>query len=381
MRGIRLIHIAPELPPTVGGVADYTSILSRRLVEVSDGAVRPTLVHAGIGAAESIDTEFPTINLSEGYSAEDVTDAIDQLASKSDGQVVVLLQYSIYGYHRKGIPWNLVQGLIRTCEGRIPLVTMIHEMFATGLPWEGSFWYSALQQFIALRLARVSARMIVNRRSAASWLKNWHRFTGKESISVQPVFSNVGEPDDLPAFHQRLRRAVAFGGKKTNIYENHSGALRDLTGRVGFNEVVDIGPSDGLEVNPESVAFRGILPASTVSEELVDASLGLLSYPASRLSKSGGASAYASHGVPFVLFDEEKEDRDPWPYVEGEHFWRWETIQENPDVVAEPRLEEMSQALRSLYEKKIHSRLAGQRFLNELREAMAETYDNSPSTA
>jgi hypothetical protein len=51
---VRLIHIAPELPPTVGGVADYAVILSRRLVEVSDGTVEPVLIYAGHEPTEAI---------------------------------------------------------------------------------------------------------------------------------------------------------------------------------------------------------------------------------------------------------------------------------------------------------------------------------------
>lgn len=52
--GTRIIHIAPELPPKVGGVADYNAILSRRLVEVSDGTVEPVLIYAGHEPTEAI---------------------------------------------------------------------------------------------------------------------------------------------------------------------------------------------------------------------------------------------------------------------------------------------------------------------------------------
>ena len=82
---IRLIHISPELPPTVGGVADYTAILSRRLVEVSDGIIEPVLVHAGNQSAEAIEVDFPTVDLSGERSASALAETIEQLAARSRG--------------------------------------------------------------------------------------------------------------------------------------------------------------------------------------------------------------------------------------------------------------------------------------------------------
>ena len=83
---IRLIHIAPELPPTVGGVADYTAILSRRLVEVSDGAVEPVLVHAGRQFADAIDVDFPVVDLSGQCSTSALAQTVEQSAAEADEQ-------------------------------------------------------------------------------------------------------------------------------------------------------------------------------------------------------------------------------------------------------------------------------------------------------
>ena len=60
---MHLIHISPEVPPAVGGIADYTAILSRRLVEVSGGSVVPTLIRAGWkGDGPTPETEFNTVD-------------------------------------------------------------------------------------------------------------------------------------------------------------------------------------------------------------------------------------------------------------------------------------------------------------------------------
>ena len=92
MDPIRLIHIAPELPPKVGGVADYTAILSRRLVEVSDGAVEPVLVHAGKERAGAIDVGFPAVDLSGGGTTGALGEAISLVDLENDHRGVVLLE-------------------------------------------------------------------------------------------------------------------------------------------------------------------------------------------------------------------------------------------------------------------------------------------------
>ena len=175
---VRLIHIAPELPPTVGGVADYTAILSQRLVEVSDGTVEPVLMHAGNQPAEAIDVPFPVEDLSGECSATALAQAIERLAAEADGRAVVLLEYSGYGYASRGVPLWLARDLRQVCgEDGVPLITMFHELYATGPPWTSAFWMAPLQQHVAAQLARMSAGIVTNRKSGVSWLQkhraNW----------------------------------------------------------------------------------------------------------------------------------------------------------------------------------------------------------------
>lgn len=368
---LRLIHIAPELPPTVGGVADYTALLSRRLVEVTDGAVEPVLVHAGTQSTDTIQVDFPVVNLGGQCSPLALSQAIRE-HQKGRGHPVVLLEYANYGYAARGIPLWLLRGLRRACgQGGVPLVAMIHELYATGPPWSGAFWYSVPQRFAAAGLARLAQQVITNRHSAATWLARYRG--GRPDVHVQPVFSNVGEPTELPPFQHRSRTAVVFGGggKKQRIYRDNPNVLQYLTERRDFESILDVGPSDNLsKVNEDWLTYCGILPAETISDTLSEASLGIISYPATRLSKSGGAAAFASHGVPFVLLDED-EGGNASPYVEGTHFWRWSTLSEKPHLLSEKRREEMSYAIRTMYMEHMHSRSAARRFAQILEKTVS----------
>lgn len=364
---VRCIHIAPELPPTVGGVADYTAILSRRLVEESDGAVEPVLVHAGNEPADEIDVEFPVRDLSGQCSPTALAETVRRLADEADDGAVVLLEYSGYGYAQRGAPLWLAQGLRRACEkGGPPLVSMFHELYATGPPWTSAFWMAPMQRVVAARLARMSGGIVTNRSRAGTWLRKIER-TDARPVQVQPVFSNVGEPRALPSFESRERELLIFGGagRKSAVYTDHSDLLRHLVSRYGFSRVRDIGPveADVLPGETWSQAL-GVLPSDEVSDHLSSVSLGVLADSGGGMGKSGVAAAYASHGVPFILFDDDDGPEPAGPFTRGDHFWVGNDLLNSRGLLSRERLEEMSRSIRTLYQKQMHSTHAARCFLN-----------------
>lgn len=304
---IQLIHITPELPPTIGGIADYTAILSRRLAEVSGGAVEPALLQAGWREEKAIDTEFPARDLGGQCSAGALAGAITDLVSTTKYKSVLLLEYSGYGYAKRGAPVWLLKGLQNVCgDGKIPLVTMFHELYATGRPWSSSFWLSPQQRYVAARLARLSSAVITNRQQSADWLKKY--MSGDKPLHVQPVFSNVGEPETIPPFEEREPIAVIFGGKKMKqrLYTRKEPALEAFFKREGIERNIDIGSSVAsiTTFGNLPVQKKGFLRAEEISENLKIAKLGLLDYPAEYLTKSGIWAAYAAHGVPTLLISD-----------------------------------------------------------------------------
>lgn len=303
---LRLIHIAPELPPTVGGVADYTAILSRRLVEVSDGAVEPVLVHAGNQSAEAIEVGFPSVDLSGACSASALAETVEQLAQETEVSAVVLLEYSGYGYAKRGAPLWLARGLRRVCgPDGVPLITMFHELYATGPPWTSAFWMSFPQSSVARQLASCSTEILTNRISSKRWLESVG--DGTTMVKMQPVFSNVGEPKAIPLFESRKDVAILFGGvgTKRRIYRQERRRVKNRLEEIGIDQVVDIGPRPekaGTNAFGVPVLQRGILPAEKVSELLKRGKVGLVQCPSDCITKSGVAASYFAHGVvPLVV--------------------------------------------------------------------------------
>jgi hypothetical protein len=125
----------------------------------------------------------------------------------------------------------------------------------------------------------------------------------------------------------------------------------------------------------------GVCPEGKISDRLASVSLGVLSYPGSRLGKSGVAAAFAAHGVPFLLLDEESVGGDTDPYVDGEHFLRGDVVERTGTALTEDRLAEMSRSIRSLYEDRLHSTHAARRFLRLLSLATSTSRTEQPASA
>jgi hypothetical protein len=337
----------------VGGVADYTAILSRRLVEVSDGTVEPVLMHAGNQPAEAIDVPFPVEDLSGQCSATALAQAIERLAAEADGRAVVLLEYSGYGYSANGAPRWLVNGLHRVCgKGSLPLITIFHELYASEYrPWKRNFWTAPFQHYVTRRLAGLSAGLVSNRDDTAQWLR---RRVDGTPVRMCPSFSNVGEPDRLPSYEERAAYAVHFGGaeKKTQLYREWGPALKRILQRANVERIVDIGPTvpaGSLSEVSLPVEGKGILSIEEVSAYLQNASLGLLNYPLHCLKKSGIWASYAAHGVP-TLLSAEKMKVDELRV--GEHFL---LLDETTSIPETAQLAEISVAAHRWYREAAHS--------------------------
>ncbi|HTG35237.1 MAG TPA: glycosyltransferase family 1 protein [Thermoanaerobaculia bacterium] len=301
-----VVQIVPELPPAAGGVAGYAAALAGALEERTGWTTRFLVPH--------------------GRDDQD-------LARELAGDSTLLLHYANYGYERRGCPEPLIDGLARWKAGRAGgrLVTVFHEVYASGPPWRSSFWLSPHQRRLAARLARLSDRLLT---PLALYARLLARLAPGMAAAVAPVFSTVGEPDGTPGGSGRAATMAVFGGAgaRRRAYGELRPSLEAACRELGIAEILDIGPDAGAPGRVDGVPVRalGVLPAAEVGARLLAARAGFLAYPPSFLAKSTIFAAYCAHGlVPVCAWNRAWKSGGDGP--EPPPFWRPGA---DPDTVA-----------------------------------------------
>ncbi len=223
-----------------------------------------------------------------------------------EGTKVLMLQYSGYGYAKRGAPVGLALQIRRLRRERpeMRLVTMFHELFAYGSPTSSSFWLSPVQRWVTLSLAKLSDQVITNRAGSALWLENRvpiHR--GR--IHASPVFSNLGEAPDAPPPSHREAHLVFFG-YQAELWDAGFIGLRRVIEALKPARITILGRS--AEIPAEvfggiPVTRTGYLGAEEVSTILRTARWGLVAYNPEYLGKSSLLAAFLAHGVVPLLVD------------------------------------------------------------------------------
>ena len=247
---------------------------------------------------------------------QDSANAIIEQALSSE---CLYLQYSGYGYAKRGAPLWLLKQLQMNRAQIKTLGVFFHELYAFGPPWSSAFWLSPVQRHIARRLAEQSDFWITNREGSAQWLR---RFAGDKPHAVLPVFSNVGE---MPVYSaDRAPKVVVFGGSALRLatYRAAGDALFAWAKRQGL-EIHDIGPAinDPIMTNrlkTEGVIVHGRLPETEISSLLADALFGVVVYPVEYVAKSGVFAAYCAHGICPVLISEQYPATDG--LIQNQHY-------------------------------------------------------------
>lgn len=290
------VHLIPRLPPPVCGVADYARCL-----------------------AQAVEPHGHTSVLVPVHDPGDWRERLES-AALTQKPALWLLHYSGYGYARRGAPLHLAGELARLRKKypQVRMLTMFHELYATGSPLSSAFWVSFLQRHVAARLARLSDAVVTNRHDSALWLQR--QLPQRVEIEVLPVFSNFGEEVSPAPPMQRPARLVLFGGgpaRDAAFWRQTELAMSAL----GLDELVVV--SRELEI-PAAVSARfavrqtGVLEPDAMAEVLRECRCGLLDYNPDFLGKSGVLAAYAAFGVVPLLTRGRHEISEG--LVEGRHF-------------------------------------------------------------
>ncbi|MBW4649285.1 MAG: glycosyltransferase family 1 protein [Kastovskya adunca ATA6-11-RM4] len=314
-----IIQVVPKLPPAINGLGDYALSLARQLRQEFAIETHFIVGDPSWEGAEEIEG-FPISTVSERSSA-----ALLSLLLPSSS-ATLLLHYVGYGYAKRGCPVWLVDGLQRWRAGSTQrrLVTMFHELHAFGPPWTSSFWLSPLQKNLVARLVKLSDRALTNRQLYAKTL--YHLSQDKQiEIPTLPVFSNIGEPKQVPPLAERQRRLVVFGHPNSRllVYQQCLLALEQTCKALNIEEICDIGVPTRLnfsDINGIPIVQKGVTDATEISELLLNSLVGFLNFPPpDYLAKSTIFAAYCAHKLIPVLVTQSAVPIDG--LQAGKHYW------------------------------------------------------------
>lgn len=287
-----VVQIVPRLPPPAEGVGSFAEGLAAALAAgPAVSSIGSRLLAAGPEAPGSV-------REAGAFAAR---------LEREAGDGPVLLHYVGYGYEPRGCPGWLVDALAAwkaKGEGR-RLVSLFHEVYASGPPWRSSFWLSPAQRRLAARLARLSDGRVTSLAHYRGLIERVliERWTPGAQVAVLPVFSTVGEPAEPPPLAARARRLVVFGGPgaRARAYGCHAGRLESAVGKLGIEEILDVGPPGSSDA-PASLAGRpvrrlGELPAAEAGALLSGSIAGFAAYPPRFLAKSTVFAACCAHGM------------------------------------------------------------------------------------
>ncbi len=367
MNAPRILSIIPRVPPVTDGIGDYGLALASALRRSS-----------------GIETEFvvgdPTWDGPaevEGFAVHRVTSrterellALLQRANEGD-QSTVLLHYEGYGYANRGCPLWLVDAIEqwKTATARRRLVTIFHELYATGPPWTSSFWLSPLQRRLARRLVRLSDQCLTSLGLYAGVVQKLSNGMKAETLSL-PVFSSIGEPASVPPLCERSRKMIVFGtrGRRIEVYRRSAADLNRICRELGITQIIDIGRPvdfDIASVIEVPVLTCGELPGAEVSRLMLDTIAGVIDYQATFLGKSTIFAAYCAHRViPIVASSDTPIPTDG--LEAGRHYWLMNGETEHLDldlgqVVADNALAWYQTHNLSIHAKKLAACLRRQR--------------------
>ncbi len=317
-----VIHILPTTPPEVNGLVDYCRQLHKNWPgESARWWIVSPKVAPGAGEA------WPEVRFNQfDANATSLEAALDQTREK-----VAVLHYVGYGYDHRGVPDFLPKGLEAWKAKGNKLVTMFHEIYASGPMWKSEFWLKKKQIRIAQELVDLSDRWVT---SCVDWHTRLVVEFGADPnrgcmipISsaidpIHPIDPNVPWP-----FEEKKQIDIAiFGFDRTRMLSlrAHKNLLHMLADRGHIHRVALIGkaPSPSIEAEIDKMlAKAGVIgrterlydaDAEDISNRLARCTLSFSYYPFGILSKSSAFAAYATHGAITLIPPDQQTGEGPF---------------------------------------------------------------------
>ncbi len=292
----RIIQILPRLPPAICGVGDQSTKVGERL-ESNHGY---EVCNVAVSQPDGINADCKRLFLKRHSSAE-LMSALGRLYRP--GQTVLILQFSGYGLARWGLCFWIVNTLRRFLRQHpdVRLMTMFHELWASGSLLSTAGWTMLLQQRIVKSLVSLSEEVRTSRAEYANMIRRaCPSYSGK--LIVQPIFSNLGEPDHMRDWSERKNQLVAFQPPSIDTPAGvvYWDSWQQLCERLKPEKTVVAGRTKTLP-DHHSIEKRGILSAQDASALLSESRYALTQYFDGYLGKSSLLAAIAAHGLVCIM--------------------------------------------------------------------------------
>jgi hypothetical protein len=341
-----LLQILPRVPPAVCGIGDYAWGIARGLRD--EHAIHSHFLSAGTSWTQPTgESEFPVHRLPVLSAG-----ALERFVNGRPEVDTVVLHMSPYGYQKRAVPVWMASAWRRLAlrSDRPRLITMFHELYASGPVRSSAFWLHPMQKWVLRRVARASDALRTNRQPYADWLLGIPGLKTDE-VEVMPVYSNFGEPTALPAWEMRepAMAMFAWGIHSGESLDAVLGKAAACCRRFGLRRLHLIGCKQQLdEVGLGiEVVRHGFLEALEISRLLQSCRMAYTAYSPLHFGKSTLVAAFAAHGL--VVITQGKTAVLPDGLEEGRqvlHEASLPAMEELPPA----RLEDIGRRLRAWYD-------------------------------
>ena len=307
---LTICQIVPQLPPAINGVGNYALSLARQLRQDYQVETHFLVCDPTWQGHETMEG-FRVSQIKE-RQAKYLSDCISLISTPK-----LLLHYVNYGYAKRGCPLWLIEGLKQIKRELSPrLVTMFHEVYAfSPYPWHSSFWLSPLQKKIASELLQITDSVFTSIEIMAQIITQISP-SSNEKLTILPVFSNIGECENILPLDKREKNLVVFGSKnsRTQVYKECLKSLIISCKSLAIEKIYDIGVPTGINFSSIlkiNVIEKGVLPSSEISEILSRSIAGFMNFPPpDLLGKSTVFATICGHGVLPILSKYPQRNRD-----------------------------------------------------------------------
>jgi hypothetical protein len=306
-----IIQICPTYPPNISGVGDYTKLLANFLKKKN--------INSKILVSDYLNNK----NVKQilfGKKNKNLISLLEKINSN-----VVILHAAFYGYASRGLCFDLIKSLEKWKQNdkNRKLITIFHEIYATGPIYRMSFWTSLPQKYLAKKLLKLSNVALATSKQNNITLSS---FDKKKIIIYSNVFSNIGELKKNKKFHARKNIAIIFGNtyQKQILYKDilvNKNQYEVILKKMSIKKIIDVGPKIEISKQIKFIdIFRvGVKSKKYISLLLRNSKAGLVFYPVNQMTKSGIIAAYASHGLVIINLCKEKIFKTN-EFIPGVHY-------------------------------------------------------------